>query len=174
MASPRKLVRDALRTALQHPTSGLNAKVRAVAEDHGIQPFEISWEEGSRQFLQGHFAPEEVDLSGIFEFPGLILYTSQAQSQPDREKFRKFAGDVTAQLDFYVEFRDGREFDSTEEHGECFEEALVEVMSACRSIFEAAGAYWNGDIDVVPDVVRQLTDGWAQRISATLTFEVTV
>lgn len=174
MASPRKLVRDALRTALQHPTSGLNAKVRAAATEHGIEPFEIAWEEGSRQFLQGYFDADAVDLSPIFEFPGLVLYTSQAAKQPDREKFRDFAGDVIAQLDFYVEIRQGREFDNTESYGECFEDALLQVMAATRSIFESAGAYWNGDIEIAANPVVQLQDGWAQRISTTLTFEVTL
>jgi hypothetical protein len=172
--SPRRAVREAMVTALQHETSGLNAKLLAVASDHGLDPFEIAWGDDSRQFVQGYLDPAAVDLSQIFEFPGLVLYTTRAEKQPDRAKAYAFAGDVDAQLDFYIELRDGRERDLTENYGECFEDAVIQMMDSCRSVFEAAGVFWNGDIQIEPSPVVMLENGWAQRIGITLTFEVEV
>lgn len=172
MAITRKNVRDALNQALQHATNGFNAKLAAVAATYGIAAFTIDWTAGSKKFFQGFLTPEAVDLSQVIEFPALILYTTTQASRADREKFGKFAGDVSAQLDFYVEFRAGMETDLSDSYGDAIEDAILEVMAANLSIFHGLGVYWNGDYEATRDPVVQFQNGWGQRIPITLTFSV--
>lgn len=172
MAATRKNVRDALVEALQHGTTGLNAQIATLAAAYSLAAFTFDWAAGSKQFIQAFLTPEAVDMSKLIVFPSLVLYTSTAQSQRDREKFRKFTGDILAHLDFYFEYRVGMEGDNTEAQGDLIEDAIIELLNASRSIFESKGVYWNGDFASVRDPIVQFEDGWAQRVPIGILMEV--
>lgn len=174
MADFRRRARKAVYDSLVHVTNGLNQKLLAAAGGYGISPAPSVNFANSKQFLQGFLATEGVDMSVLSERPALVLFTSTAASQDGREKYRKFAGDVTVNLHFYLEYQNGAEQGDVERYADLFEDALIECLASNAQAMNAAGAYWDGDYLSERDLIVQLGDGWGQRILTQMIFEVTV
>ena len=174
MADFRRRARKAVYDSLVHNTNGLNAKLTAAAAGYGIAPAPVVNFANSKQFLQGFLMREGVNMSVLSERPALVLFTSTAASQTGREKYQKFAGDVTVDLHIYLEYQNGAEQGDVERYGDLFEDALVECLFANALAMSAAGVYYNGDFQSEREFIMQLGDGWSQRILTQMIFEVTV
>jgi|SRR6185369_741748 len=172
MVSTRKAVRDAIIAILAAPLTGFNAGLAAVASSYGVTPFTIDWSAGSKQLFQGYLLPDQIELSQVIVYPACVAYTTFTQNQ-NLEKFRRFSGIVTLNLDFYVDFRTGIEVDQTDDLPDAIEDAITGIINQ-PLLNLPSNIAWNGGIECAREPVRLLQDGWFQRCPHQLIFEVDV
>lgn len=176
MPQTRKLVRDGIRGALAHQTTGFNSKFAALAGAYGLAPaLSIHWDPLSRQVFQGFIGADLLDLSQIADFPAVVIYTSRAENQLLTMP-TKFSGTITGHADFYLRFdldrnSGGPERDDTDSWSDAVEDAVIEALHAYTG--------WSGGVAFLRefrcerDPVVLLGDGWAQRLPFEIFFEVT-
>jgi hypothetical protein len=188
MPQTRKLVRDAIRAEMAHETTGFNAIFEALerydAEDHpnGYRnipdALDIDWS-GSETFCEIALDESTYGLSQLAGPYGVSLSTSLSQTT-DGTKFRKFAGDIIANLDFWVRHSavqadddDGSmETDDTESIGDAIEDAVIEVMSRAIDWRGTYGVSYSGNIAVPRGGIIQLGDGYRQRVPIQFLFRL--
>lgn len=180
MPATRKLVRDAMRTALSYPTYGFNSRIAAVASTYGIDPFSIDWSPDSTNFTESYVAGQserDSKLSGIH----VAIYTSLSSqsSGGDRPKGSVFHGEIQAHLDFTLQFREGIELteDLTEGYADAVEDAVIAVLLDPRApnatLFCGGGPItYSGDFACAREPILSLDDGYSQRLPFTFIYEV--
>lgn len=180
MANYRKLVRYAIADVLASPTTGFNYQLAALASTYGIEPWEFDFGRHSRNVIYGFLDDEGIDVSGIFNFPGLVICTTEAI---DEKKIRnmKFSGFVGVTIGAYLRLQaldaedmvvNRPDFDGDlEKWADATEDALQEALYAGRGAFQTAGCnYTLFRSDRSPIVARG--DGHTQSLTFQLGFEV--
>lgn len=107
MPIPSIDIRSAILTALTDSVNGFNARLAALASEYSWpNPYTIDFSPGSCAFFQGYLIAdtEEWNLSQLSIFPAMSLYTKDDINH-NREKFTKFAGDITVCMDLFIRFR---------------------------------------------------------------------
>lgn len=175
MPQTRKKVRDALVAVLRHATRGFNARLAALAGQYGVEPFAIDWNPGSTSVFQGYLTSTDVEIGQLSpdEFCpcGVVIYTTTTEAMA-LQKPSAFSGQVGACVDFYIRFREGIEQDDTESIMDAVEDAAVSAL------YDDAAA-WPPNVTLSAHFVgakepaRLVGDGWQERLSVQLTFEVT-
>lgn len=177
----RKALRDAAVAALADTTYGFNAKLvaeltAASVTGHG---FVIDFGATSKNFLQSYYTSAgEVDLSAVQTWPAIVLYTTQYQPT-QLEKFRQVSGDVLLNVDVYLSFAFrnaggsayAMEGNNTEDVADCVEGAVFEVFQR-KALTWPSGYTYGGLITPTREPVVQMADGYMQRLSFQLQFEV--
>lgn len=178
MFNYRKKTRDALVSALSDATNGFNAQIGAIAAEYGITAFELNFGADSRNVIYGYLEDDEVAISRIEEFPGAVIYTTEAidENRPNRSKFF-----VAGQIAIYNRLRLLDDVDSGanqpdfsndyEKWPDAFEHAMAEALHAGRSIMGPLGVnytLYRAD----RDPITSTGDGHIQRLTFTLGFEV--
>lgn len=176
-----KPIRDAVVAAMADASYGFNAKLAeeftaASVTGHG---FTIDFGTASANFLQSKYSSAgEVDLSAIRTWPAIAVYTDGLQPT-QVEKFRQACGTLLMNVDIYLRFafRDAggsayaMEGNNTEDVADCVDGAIREVFQR-RAIAWPSGYTYGGLITPTRDYVSQMADGYMQRLSFQLQFEV--
>lgn len=181
----RKFVRDSLVEVLAAEDTGFNAQLAAL-EGYDVTPFSIEWTVGSPNFLISYIDPDAVKMSSIRTYPAAVLYTSTGVNDK-LVKGRRFSGQVTAHLDFYLIYRALKEEDAlqdsqiteaqsahdTESIADAVEDAITTVLEASRGSLQTKGPRLMS-YRVDRDAVANYGDGPGQRVAVTLTFNLEV
>lgn len=186
MPQTRKLVRDAMRTALADEDDGFNARLAAIATDYGITPFEIDWDpDTSENFIESNLNAAAKELSHLQKI-NVAIYTSL--STQSRDEVSKMGGgfvvQLTAHLDFTLRFNP--DFDSTggveaferltERIADAVDDAVITVLCDRRTStgapFWESPFHFKGDFACARDGVEQEEDGYSQRLPFTFIYEV--
>jgi hypothetical protein len=172
----RKLVRDAVKTALADVTYGFNAKLAAIASTYGVTAWTFNFSAGSSNFLQAYLGGEDVDMTQIATFPAMLIYTTGMQ-QSAREKLRTFSGNLICNIDIYLQYAyrlDGVSFpeqDDIEKYSDAVSDVLTEIFQR-RALAWPAGVSYSYQFQFEPDPAIPLADGWRQRLACQLAFQV--
>ena len=176
MAGYKKRVRDAMVAALSNGTTGFNAALGAIASTYDIPPFALDFGADSANVVYGYLDPEEVEVSRVFEFPGLIMYSTESVDE-HALKPAKFSGFVNTYLVFYLRYRElddivnsgnmpdhGSNF---EKYADAVEDAVNEALYNGRSIMAALGVNYI-EYRADRDPIQTLGDGHVQILTLTL------
>lgn len=182
MANYRKVIRDALRTALGDASNGFNAQLAAIATTYGITAWTLDFTPPSRNVVYGYIDDGEFDVSNLVEFPGAFIYSVEAVDER-RVKPAKFSGFVTFVIRMYLRLRALDDADTGanqpdfggdyEKWPDATEHALLAALRAGRATFQAAG-FNHSEYRADRDSVISTGDGNIQVVNFTLGFEVTV
>jgi len=175
MAQTRKTVRDAIVSVLSNTTRGFNVKLSALAAAYKIDAFAVDWTSGSASVFQGYLTSADVEVGQLApdEFCpcGVVIYTTTSEGMA-LQKPSTFSGQIGACVDFYIRFREGIEQDNTESIMDAIEDA------ALSALYDNAAA-WPSNVILSAHVIGAKEpaalkgDGWQERLSIQLTFEVT-
>lgn len=180
MANHRKLVREAIVSVLGNSSTGFNFQLADIAQSYGIQPWEFDFGQNSRNVIAGYIDDAGVEVSRIFDFPGMIIYTTEAIHEA-KVKPAKFSGFVGAIVTVYLRLQaldavdlvvNRPDFDSDfEKWPDAVEDALHEALYAGRNLFRTAGCTYSlYRSDRTPIV--ESGDGHSQSVIFQLGFEV--
>ena len=180
MPFTRKLVRDAMKAALANPADGFNARIAAIADEYGIEPFTIDFGAGSLSFLETYADQPGRLSSRLIAGVSLFLYTSLSEQDSAKEKAKRavFEGSVTAHLDFDVCFREGIGIteELTENYADAIEHAVTDVLlDAAAPNTEAlfsGPVYFSGGFACAREPAVQTADGFRQLLPFTFLYEV--
>ena len=182
MANYRKVLRDALVAALSDGTTGFNAKLAALGQTYGIQPFALEWGGNSKNVVYGYLDDEELDVSQIFEFPGAVICTTFAE---DMRKIvgKTFSGTVGAAVVIYLRYQQldapnygtnqpdfSNDFDK---YADAVADAFSGAIKDGRTHFRASNCL-HSQYREDRSPVLNLGDGHTQTITFSLEFEVHV
>ncbi len=176
-----KPIRNAVVAAMADTTYGFNAMLAAELTAASVigHGFTIDFGVNSANFLQSKYSSAgEVDLSAVRTWPAIAAYTNGFQPT-QVEKFRQASGTLFFNVDIYLRFafRDvggsafAMEGSNTEDVADCVWGAMVEVFQR-RALTWPSGYSYAGYITPNPDYVAQMADGYIQRLSFQLQFEV--
>lgn len=183
MANFRKLTRDSLvNLALADADEGFNAQLAAIAETYGITPFLLDFGAESPNVVYGALDEEGVRISRIFEFPGAVISTVEAVNER-RVRGARFSGFVSASIAIYLRMRVIDDFNiganqpnfggDWESLPDAVEDAMHEALHQGRGAMSAAGVNYS-EYRSDRDLITETGDGYMQKITFTLGFEVTV
>lgn len=174
----RKTLRDAVVSVLADETSGFNARLAASAVTYGIIPFTINFDappqgdipHPDQNFFLGNIEAASVETSPLMSFPAACLYTTDALDRGD-PRGMGFTGEVAANLDFYVRYRIGVEPFDTESILDAIEDAVISTLND-PPVQWPVGVLFMRNTRVTRDGIRELADGWQQRIMIRTVFGV--
>jgi hypothetical protein len=171
----RKTVRDAIRAAMAHASTGFNVRLNALATAYGITPFTIDWTSAeSRTFAQSLIDPQNIEICQLLDFPAACLYTEQA-NDTGFPRGVKFSGSMVASLDFWQRQRDGIESLDTESMSDAIEDAAMSVLNDPTvpwPINSSISVIFARQCAIQRDHLVPLADGFGQRVSIKIPFEV--
>jgi hypothetical protein len=180
MANYRKKVRDALVSVLDASGTGFNAQLGAIGSSYEVQPFDLDFGAQSPNVVYGYLDEEEISVSRMFQFPGAVIYTTEAVRE-NRNKFSPFSGFVVAVMTVYLRLRALDDIDTGanrpdfsndfEKWADAVDDAVHESLFAGRSLFSAAGVNLT-EYRSDRDPVLSTGDGHIQRVNFTFGFEV--
>jgi hypothetical protein len=168
----RKLVRDAIETALADPATGFNARLSSAAGVYGITPFSIDFTGAANNYARANINSADIELCELLSFPAACIYTGDANDTGDPRQW-SFAGGVEAYLDFYVRDRSGVEPFDTESFLDAIEDAALSTLNV-YSLAWPPGVAFTRETKIARDHLIPLGDGHGHRISISLPFEVRV
>jgi hypothetical protein len=180
MPQTRKLVRDAIKSALADTDDGFNATLAAIAATYGIDPFTIDWSDGSGNFIEANLDETGARASRLVTGVTVSLYTSESRNKSlgeNRSKTAAFEGTILAHLDIRLDFRDGEDVndDLTEDVADAVEDAIIQILvdpqGPFRGSFEGP-VYFSGDFACLRPPIEQLAEGYAQLLPFQLLYEV--
>lgn len=155
----RKRIRDAAVALL---AASFNTKLQALAIDYGIVPFEIDWtSDDSRSFAQCFIEPDQVEASQILDFPGVTIYTTEAEDTGEPRGV-PFYGAVILAIDFYVRLRLGVER-NTEDLMDAVEDAVMSILND-PAVTWPPGVLFGRKTKAARNSVQPLSDGFQQLI----------
>lgn len=183
MANFRKLTRDSLvNLALADAAAGFNAQLAGVAGTYGITPFTLDFGAESANVVYGALDEQGVQISRIFEFPGAVISTVEAVNER-RVRGARFSGFISASIAVYLRMRAiddpniganqpnfGGDWESLPD---AVEDAMHEALHQGRGAMSAAGVNYS-EYRSDRDLITETGDGYIQKITFTLGFEVTV
>lgn len=173
MPNYRKAVRDQIKAALMHATTGVNAQMAAVWSTYGGELVTVDFAPESYSFVQMYLS--EIDIAESQVVPedrncALVLYTSSAINL-NLAKSHSFAGQVTANIDCYVRYGEGIKDDNTESTCDAAEDAIVRALNAYTF---SGGVTWNRQYTCDRQPMQPLANGWQQCIPISCVFDVYV
>lgn len=179
MSQTRRIVRNALRDALAHATTGFNQKFGPLMAAYGTEKyaFGIDFQPGSRNFFIGYLQPDQLEMAAqLAEFPALVIYTSSSENQL-LSMPTTFSGFIVAHADFYLRYRlrdpgseGGIEVDDTDSIGDAVEDAFYESLYAFTAW--PTGVLFSRRIECSRDPVVLRDDGWEQGLPFVILFQV--
>jgi len=183
MANFRKLTRDSLvNLALADADTGFNAQLASMATSYGIIPFTLDFGAESANVVYGSIDDEGVRVSRIFEFPGAVIFTTEAVNER-RVRGARFSGFVAAAIAVYLRMRSVEDPNlganqpnlngDWESLPDAVEDAMHEALHQGRGAMSAAGVNFS-EYRSDRDLIVETGDGYVQKITFTLGFEVTV
>jgi hypothetical protein len=182
MSDYKRKTRLAAVAALSDSTTGFNAKLGALGQSYGIQPFSLEFALPSRNVVYGFLTPDEVEVSQITDYPAAVIYSNESVDEK-RLKPATFSGFVNLVIDLYFAFQkldapdygvNQPDFDGDfEKWLDAAEDAMVSCLKEGRTIMQPLGVnYVNYRAD--RDPIQSLGDGHFQKLTFTLGFEVHV
>ena len=157
----RKRVRDAAVAFLADPDTGFNPALQALASTYGILAFPIDFTAASRNFAQCFVEPDRVEDSRLLDFPGVTVYTTEAEDVGEPRGIPYF-GAVILAIDFYVRLREGAER-NTEDLMDAVEDAVLLTLNNPDNVWPA-GVLFGRKSKSVRMAVQPLKDGFHQLI----------
>ena len=157
----RKRVRDAAIGFLADPGTGFNPKFYALADIYGVAAFEIDFSPDSRNFAQCFVDPDNVEKSQLLDFPGVTVYTTEAEDIGEPRGLA-FFGNVILAVDFYVRLREGAER-NTEDLMDAVEDAVLSALNDPSNDWPP-GVLFSRITKVDRQSVQPLADGFHQLI----------
>lgn len=171
----RKRVRDAVFRILSNETTGFNARMATLAQEYGVEPFEIDFSLSSTNFIQSAVGVDTDNFAYSQMFPrplGISLYTVGVVNTKDQNS-GFFSGQVECRIDCYLQFsaklREGLdtiEGGNTEDTLDAIEEALL--LSLHDDLAAWGDVVYNLDVTTSRGALKTTGDGWQQRLSVVL------
>jgi hypothetical protein len=157
----RKQIRDAALRFLSNGTNGFNAIFQAVSGTFNVPFFEIDWSPQSDNFALCFVEPDHIESSNILEFPGALMYTTEAEDTGEPRGV-PFFGAVILAIDFYVRLREGAE-QSTEDLMDAVEASVMAVLNNPANQWPP-GVLFTRKTKIARMPIQPLADGFQQLI----------
>ena len=123
-----RLIRDEVLAKLRDGDTGINATLRLVCEEHGIEQIAFDVSDGSPQLIQGFFEITELEGNSDFRYPLILLYGLRSENLR-RSKPAEFDGDVEVALDCWLDHAALERLDDFEHKTDALEQALVTTFN---------------------------------------------
>lgn len=166
-----KYVRQAIKDKLAAPRTGFNARLSAIADDYGIEPWEVDWSNTSSNFLFGRIAPQPVEESSVLTYPLTTIDVVRAQDTR-RVLFATFAGLVTAAIDVHHSWPDQSVIADFASLVDATEDAMISVLNDTEDQTWPDGILWGGKVTVQRNSVIAGGYGWLQTETFLCAFEL--
>ena len=154
----RKRIRDAAKGFL---AAGFNSNFAALASAYAVTAFTIDFTAGSRNFAQCSVDPDKIEDSQILDFPGVTIYTTEAEDTGEPRGL-PFYGGVILAIDFYVRLREGAE-QNTEDLMDAVEDAVMETLNNPANVWPE-GVLFGRKSKINRMSIQPLKDGFQQLI----------
>ena len=132
-----------------------------MATTYGILAFQIDWTADSRNFAQCFVEPDHIEDSQLLDFPGVTIYTTEAEDTGEPRGL-PFFGNVILAIDFYVRLREGAE-KNTEDLIDAVEDAVLSVLNDPNVIWPP-GVLFSRITKAARMPIQPLSDGFQQLI----------
>lgn len=163
----RKKVRDAILSLL---TTSFNSTLDTVCAAYGVDPFVLDFSDGSPNFAVSHIDPVNIENCQFQQFPAMCIYTTDAVDNGSPRAL-SFAGQLIANADIYLRYRDGAEGTNTEDIPDAIEEAFFTLLNTATW---PAGVLFQRQTKLTRETIVPLSDGFYMRIPISTLFEVYV
>jgi hypothetical protein len=171
IVSPSQTIEDDVLSKLA-AADGFNATLAQVASTMGLPPFgQIDWLVTSKNFFLGQLDPEDMQKTGVFCYPMLVLYVLESLNS-NTEKFRKFAGDVHCVLEVNMSWSQRGGVHSFESYLNCFESTVIDVINRATNQVWSPGIMYNGQIRGKRGPLRMGGLNFIQKIAFSMLFQV--
>lgn len=168
-----KIVREAVQGQLSMPVSGINARLAAIAEGYGLDPYVIDWTNESSNFIYGRVTPQAFEASSVFTYPLLTIDTVRSQDTR-RIKFATFAGPVIVTIDVHHSWIDSAVLADFASTVDMTEDAIVSCMNDQEVQTWPGNLLWNGQITLQRGQIMMGGNGWLQSAQFICNFELVV
>jgi len=121
----RKSVRNAIKAAL---SASMNDNLANNAALYGVVPATIDFTAGSRQYAECNLDESQVELSELIEFPGVGVYTDDAQDTGEPRGY-SFSGAVLGCVKIVIRQRDGANAAAEEDEIDALEDAALKAIN---------------------------------------------
>ncbi|MCU1326882.1 MAG: hypothetical protein JWN34_2252 [Bryobacterales bacterium] len=169
----RKVVRDAILACLD---AGFNGAIAELAGTYNVPAFSLDFSDESQNVLTGTIEDQDVELSGLVDFPALTVDTNEVQDgSPRVVRGLQFSGSLIAQVDLLERRRDGREGRFAAARLEMAEDAVFSLFGAYTwPVSSTASIAYSRQASAQKGRLIELADGYAQRLSIQARFEVSI
>jgi hypothetical protein len=168
-----QIVPTALRDQLANETTGLNARIAALAEAYGIEPFEIDWTDTSTNFLFGRLDPALLEESSVFTYPFVTIDTAR-MSDVRRVKFSVFSGPVLGLIEVHHSWQQESVIADFGALVNATADAVMNCLNDQSTQAWPGNLLWNGRAEMLPGPLRMGGQGWLRTTQFICPFDLTV
>jgi len=168
-----RIVPEALRTQLAAETTGFNARIAALAEGYGVEPFEIDWSETSTNFIFGRIDPGLLEESSVFTYPFLTIDIARL-ADSRRIKYSVFSGGVVGLVEVHHTWANDSIIADFGALVNLTCDAVMNCLNDQDGQVWPGNLLWNGRTEMAPGPLRMGGQGWLKTTQFFCPFDLTV